>query len=152
MGGGSFKEQFWSCASALTGTNYKSWTFILKLSNYLHYPPGSSSRVRFGPGHQPQTKTIKTLKNWQKLRKLSHKNFLSLPAIFVSSVLRTFCRLPSHFGRRRELSFSSFQYRFSQICLDLKSLCPDLYVGNSSLYCFLGQKPASARMSNPNQE
>ena len=105
--------------------------------------------MRFGPGHSPtETKTLKTLENPQKLRKLSQKK-LSTSGNFVLSVSRTFCRRPAHFGRLRKVSFWIFQYRFSQMCLDLKRLqCPDLYVGNSSLYCFPGQRPRRARMSN----
>ena len=60
----------------LTGTNYKSWTFILKLSNYLHYPPGSTSLVRFGPTDTPATR-----KNYWNLQKIA-KNF-SVRTIFV---------------------------------------------------------------------
>ena len=85
---------------------------------------GAEAAGEIWPRHRPQTKTIKTLKNCAKFAETFTKKKLGpLLAIFVSG---TFYRLPPHFGRRRELLFWSFQYRFSQICLDLKSLSAEI--------------------------
>ena len=101
------------------------------------------------PTSAAATKTRETLKNWRKSRELLQKKHFSLLAIFVLSVVWNILASAATFWPSEKLSFWIFQYRFSQICLDLKSLqCPDLYVRNSSLYCFLGERPRRGRMSN----
>ena len=88
----------------------------------IHQGAGAAGEI--WPRHPPQTENYQ---NFEKLRKncgnFHQKKIGPLLAIFVSG---TFYRLPPHFGRRRELLFWSFQYRFSQICLDLKSLSAEI--------------------------